>query len=144
MKLLLATLVLAGSLCPAASGENAPGNEDPFANALFPPDLVMGHAQEIGLSDAQREGIRNEVRRVQPKFVDLQFDLQGESEKMGKLLQEKPVDEAKVLAQVDRILALEKEIKKAQVGLLVRIKNLLTAPQQAKLAEIRKSGEPRR
>jgi Spy/CpxP family protein refolding chaperone len=141
---LLATLVLIVFLCPAASGENAAENEDPFAHALFPPELVMGHAQEIGLSDAQREGIRNEVRRVQSKFVDLQFDLQGESEKMGKLLQEKPVDEAKVLAQVDRILALEKEIKKAQVGLLVRIKNLLTAPQQGKLSEIRKSGEPRR
>ena len=142
---LFATLVLSVFLCPAASGENAaPGSEDPFGGALFPPELVMGHAQEIGLSDAQREGIRNEVRRVQSKFVDLQFDLQGESEKMGKLLQEKPVDEAKVLAEVDRILALEKEIKKAQVGLLVRIKNLLTARQQAKLAEIRKSGEPRR
>jgi Spy/CpxP family protein refolding chaperone len=136
---LLSILVLAVCLCPAASGENAPGSGDPFADALFPPDLVMGHAREIGLSDSQREGIRNEVRRVQSKFVDLQFDLQGESEKMGKLLEEKPVDEAKVLTQVDRILALEKEIKKAQVGLLVRIKNLLTPAQQVKLADVRKS-----
>src|SRR5262249_8702157 len=135
---LLTSLVLAVSLCAAATGENTPGSDDPFAAALFPPDLVMGHGQEIGLSDAQRESIRGEVRRVQSRFVDLQFDLQSESEKTGKLLQEKPVDEAKVLAQVDRILALEKEIKKAQVGLLVRIKNLLTAAQQTKLSELRK------
>jgi Spy/CpxP family protein refolding chaperone len=58
---------------------------------------------------------------------------------MALLLQEKPVDEAKVLAQVDRILALEKEVKKTQIGLLVRIKNLLTPAQQAKLMEMRKS-----
>ncbi|HKA36061.1 MAG TPA: hypothetical protein VKH43_04530 [Thermoanaerobaculia bacterium] len=140
MKPLATILILAVSLCSAILAESSPGGEDPFANLLFPPELVMGHAQEIGLTDAQRDGIRNEVRRVQSKFVDLQFDLQGEGEKMGRLLQEKPVDEAKVLAQVDRILALEKEIKKAQVGLLVRIKNQLTAAQQAKLAELRHGG----
>jgi len=137
-------LALAFSLCCAAFGETSPGGEDPFARYLFPPDLVMGHAQEIGLTDVQRDGVRNEVRKAQAKFVDLQFDLQGEGEKMGRLLQEKTVDEAKVLAQVDRILALEKEIKKTQVGLLVRIKNLLTPGQQAKLAEVRPSPEARR
>ena len=136
----LAILALTFCLCPYAPAETGPDTSDPFANQLFPPDLVMGHAQEIGLSDAQRDAIRNEVRRVQSRFVDLQFDLQGEGEKMGRLLQEKPVDEAKVLAQVDRILALEKEIKKAQVGLLVRIKNQLTAAQQGRLAELRQGG----
>jgi Spy/CpxP family protein refolding chaperone len=135
-----ATILFALSLCAALSGEAGPGpgGEDLFARYLFPPDTIMGHAQEIGLDDAQRTGIRNEVRRAQTKFLDLQFDLQTESEKMASLLQEKPVNEAKVLAQVDRILALEKEVKKTQVGLLVRIKNLLTPAQQAKLAEMRK------
>ena len=83
--------------------------------------------------------IRNEVQKVQPKFLDSQFELQSEGEKMIKLLQEKPVDEAKVIAQVDRILAIEKEIKKSQISLLVRIKNILTPAQQDKLAEIQKT-----
>jgi hypothetical protein len=47
------------------------------------------------------------------------------------------VDETQVLEQADRILALEREIKKAQISLMVRIKNTLSAAQQAKLAEIR-------
>ena len=38
---------------------------------------------------------------------------------------------------VDRILALEREMKRTQISLMVRIKNTLTAGQQAKLAEIR-------
>ena len=97
----------------------------------------MGHAQEIGLDDARRNGMRSEVRKAETRFIDLKFDLQSESEKMVRLLQEKPVDESKVLAHVDRILALEKEIKKTQIGLLVRIKNQLTESQQAKLSEIR-------
>ena len=139
MKPLAALFLLA--LLPAAAPAQAPGGgDDPFARYLFPPDRVMGHSLEIGLEDAQKIAIRNEVQKVQPKFLDTQFELQGESEKMIRLLQETTVDETKVLAQVDRILALEKEIKKTQISLLVRIKNILTPAQQAKLAEIQKAG----
>ena len=139
MKFLLG-LCLVALLPAAASGQGAANTgDDPFAAYLFPPDRVMSHGLEIGLDDAQKVAIRNEVQKVQHKFLDVQFELQGESEKMVKLLQEKPVDETRVLAQVDRILALEKDIKKMQVALLVRIKNLLTPAQQAKLTEIQKA-----
>ena len=138
MKFLLG-LCLVALLPAAAQGQSANAGDDPFAAYLFPPERVMSHGLEIGLDDAQKVAIRNEVQKVQHKFLDGQFELQGESEKMVKLLQEKPVDETRVLAQVDRILALEKDIKKMQVGLLVRIKNLLTPAQQAKLTEIQKA-----
>ena len=113
--------------------------DDPLAEYLYPPDRVMAHALEIGLDDAQKTAIKNEVQKVQGKFLDLQFEMQGESEKMIRLLRERPVDEAKVLGEVDRILALEKEIKKAQVSLLVRIRNLLTPAQQDKLMQLQKT-----
>ena len=112
--------------------------DDPFARYLYPPDRVMAHAMELGLDDAQKSSIKNEVQKAQGRFVDLQFELQGESEKMVRLLQQNPVGEAAVLAEVDRILALEKDIKKAQISLLVRIKNVLTPAQQAKLSELSK------
>ena len=135
MKTKAATLLLALSVAAASAQTPPPGSDDPFARYLFPPDRVMSHSAEIGLEDAQRNAIRNEVQKAQPKFTDAQFDLQAESEKMIRLLQEKPVDENRVLAQVDRILALEREIKRGQITLLVRIKNVLTPAQQAKLAE---------
>ena len=124
---------------PPGPGGGPGSKDDPFGRYLFPPDRVMSHSLDIGLGDAQKTAIRNEVQKVQPKFLDSQFELQSEGEKMIKLLQEKPVDEGKVLAQVDRILAIEKEIKKSQVSLLVRIKNILTPAQQDKLAEIQKT-----
>jgi Spy/CpxP family protein refolding chaperone len=96
----------------------------------------MGHAQEIGLDDAQRNAIRKEVQKAQSRFLDLQFDLQTEMETLVRLVQENKVDESKVLAQLDRVLALEKEIKKTHISLLVRIKNALTPAQQARLAEM--------
>jgi len=131
----LGVLVATGALADAT-----PPPDDPFAAYLFPPDRVMSHSLELGLDDAQKAAIKGEVQKVQNRFTDLQFELQGESEKMVRLLQEKPVDEAKVLAEVDRILALEKDIKKTQISLLVRIKNILTPAQQAKLSEIQKAG----
>jgi Spy/CpxP family protein refolding chaperone len=138
----IAVLALVGlfQVGPPGSPGPPPGPpDDPFARYLFPPDRIMSHGLEIGLEDAQKTAIRNEVQKVQSKFLDAQFDLQGESEKLMRLLQEKTIDETKVLAQVDRILALEKDIKKTQISLLVRIKNLLTPAQQAKLTEIQKS-----
>ena len=122
----------------ALADSATPPPDDPFARYLYPPDRVMAHAMELGLDDAQKTSIKTEVQKAQGRFVDLQFELQGESEKMIRLLQQKPVDEAGVLAEVDRILALEKDIKKAQISLLVRIKNVLTPAQQAKLSELPK------
>lgn len=136
MKSAVATILFALFAAAVRAGEG----EDPFANYLFPPDRVMAKSQEIGLEDAQKRAIRDEVQKVQPKFTDLQFELQDESGKMVRLLQEKPVDEARVLDEVDRILGLEKQIKKLQVSLLVRIKNILTPAQQARLTEIQKAG----
>ena len=133
--ILFLTVVLLALGVPAALAE-APG-DDPIARAVFPPDLVMKHSQEINLDERQRAAIKEQVQKAQTQATDAQFDLQGESQKMVRLLQARPVDETAVLAQVDKVLALERQVKRTQILLLVRIKNLLTEPQQAKLAELR-------
>ena len=97
----------------------------------------MQHQSEIGLQDAQRAALTSAVQQAQGKFMDVQWKLSAEGEKMSKLLQPAQVDETQVLEEVDRILALEREMKRTQIGLMVRIKNTLTAGQQAKLIEIR-------
>ena len=53
-----------------APAEPVPG-DDPIGRLLFPPDKVLGHAQELGLDDAQRKSIRAELQKTQPKFLDL-------------------------------------------------------------------------
>ena len=57
---------------------------------------------------------------------------------MTQFLQEKPVEEAKVMAQLDRVLTIENQAKKTQIALLVRIKNLLTPAQQTKMSALQK------
>ncbi|MGZ3502548.1 MAG: periplasmic heavy metal sensor [Gemmatimonadaceae bacterium] len=118
-------------------GSPGPGGPDDFGRNFFPPELVMQHQGEIGLQDAQRAALTSAVQQAQGKFMDVQWKLSAEGEKMSKLLQPAQVDETQVLGEVDRILALEREMKRTQITLMIRIKNTLTAAQQAKLMEIK-------
>jgi len=119
---------------------------DPIAESVFPPELVLQHQDAIALSDAQKKTIRAEIKSAQGRFLDLQWALQSEVSKLVALLKPPHVDEAKALAQLGRVLDGEREVKKAQIALLVRLKNVLTPEQQARLADLRRPAppEPRR
>ena len=117
-----------------------PPPDDPIARYLIPPDAIMAHSGELNLADKQRAAIKAEVQKAQSKFIDMQWDMKEETEKMVRLLQQTPADEARILEQADKVMALEREIKKTQLSLLIRIRNALTAEQVAKIEEIRRAG----
>jgi len=104
-----------------------------MAENLFPPELVMAHQKAIDLSDAQRASIRAELLKAQTRFTELQWQLQDAMEGLVSLLKQSSVDEAQVMSQLDKVLTSEREIKRTQISLLVRIKNKLTPDQQAYL-----------
>ena len=140
MKYALAIL-FSMALGAAAAAESPAQKDDPIGRNLFPPELVMKHQQQIGLDEDQRETIKKEIGKAQSKFLDLQFQMQRESERLIQLLEARPVEEGKVLAQADAVMRLETETKKTHLSLLIRIKNALTADQQAKLIDIRRREE---
>ena len=108
--------------------------------AFFPPDLVMQHQSDINLQDAQRNTIQAAMVAMQTKVTGVQWAITTENEKLNRLVQGPTADENQVLEQIDRVLALEREMKRAQVTLLVKIKNTLSPAQQEKLAEFRGRG----
>lgn len=110
---------------------------DPLAENFFPPELVMQHQQAIGLSEDQRALLKTEIRKAQTRFTELQWQLQDEGEKILSLVKQERIDEQKVLAELDKILGVEREIKRAQISLAVKIKNSLTPEQQARLQDIK-------
>ena len=120
-----------------------PPGRDPVGENLFPPELVMSHQQAIGLDDAQKTFIRSELLKTQSRFMELQWQLQDAMETLAALLKQNPADEAQVMAQLDKVLSFEREIKRTQLGLMVRIKNKLTPEQQARLQEIRQKAMQR-
>ena len=66
----------------------------------------------------------------------MQQQMQAEAKKLAELAKPERVDEKAVIAQADKMLDLEREMKHTQLSLLVTIKNTLTADQQAKLKAI--------
>lgn len=124
----------------AARGQQP--DQDPIGQSFFAPELVIQHQEAIGLNEEQKTYFKTEIRQAQLKFTELQWKLQDEMEKMVSLVKHPRVEEQEALAQLEKVLAAEREIKRAQVTLLVRIKNKLTPEQRAKLVEIRsKSGK---
>ena len=117
---------------------------DPLAGHLFPPELVMRYRQELALTDEQRAAIRDESIKASTRFNELQWQMQDEMETMADLMKNAVVNEQQAIAQLDKILNIEREVKRTQLGLSIRIKNKLTPEQQMKLHELRRNPHPPR
>ena len=116
---------------------------DPIGDNFIPPELIMQHQQEIGLSQDQKNFINAELQKAQTKFSELQWQLASEVETMASLVKLEKIDEAQTMAQLDKILNLEREIKRTHIALVIRIKNRLSAEQQARLQEMKHKSGPR-
>lgn len=125
-------------VAPASCGSASAPGSDALARFLYAPELVMAHQEAIGLTDRQRAAILDAVKDLQSKtIVDTQFKLGLAGEKLKTSLAKPNVEESSVLQQIDDMLALEREVKRAQITLLVRIKNQLTPEQRAQLDKLR-------
>jgi Spy/CpxP family protein refolding chaperone len=144
--LFIATVVLAQQQTPMsgqspqpANPPNAPHppNPDPLAHLMFPPDLIMGHARQLGLTDEQKAFMRTEIQRTTASFQELQWKLQDQMELLHEIMKATSVNEQQALAQLDKVLEIEREIKRLHIGLAVRLKNRLTPEQQEQLHKMR-------
>jgi Spy/CpxP family protein refolding chaperone len=117
---------------------------DPIAQNLFPPELVMQHRHEVGLTDEQKAAIKDEAIKASTRFSELQWQMQDEMETMANQMKGASVDEQRVLAQLDKILNIEREVKRTQLALSIRIKNKLTPEQQERLRELQRNPPPPR
>jgi len=134
-----AAIVTNGAL-HAQQQQPQPPSNDPFAESLFPPELVMQNQEAISLTDEQKNLLKTELRQAQTKFTELQWQLEDQLEKMVALVKQPHPDEQQVLAQLDKVLNAEREVKREQVALLIRIKNNLTPEQQSQLMTIKHRG----
>jgi Spy/CpxP family protein refolding chaperone len=138
------TLLIAAIFCclipsgDAAGGARQPPPPDPIGENLFPPDLLLRHQQEIGLTGEQRGFVEAELRKAQTEFARLQQQLQREMAAMGDLLKQERPAQQETLAQLDKVLEAERQIKRAHLALALAIRNKLTREQQARLGDIKR------
>jgi hypothetical protein len=113
----------------------------PVESRLYPPELVMDHQGELGITPEQKKAIITETERGQSEMIRLQWDLQAEKEKLVKILDGDHLDEAKVQDIAKGVMDRESKVKASHLGMLVRVKNILTSEQITKLRDLRSGAQ---
>ena len=137
---IITLIALLSTICRLAAADQSDTHTDPLAGAFYPPEVVLMAADQIGLTQEQREAFRSHVEKVQPRSDELAQRLTRETAALSTLARQERVDEAALTAQLDKVLDAERDLKHLHIGLLAWIKNFLTPEQQAKLKEITKDG----
>jgi len=124
---LLLMLAVAGLGIGVANA--AEPQKDVFKGKLFPPNVILEHQTELELSKAQFTDIRAAVVAVQAGVAEHEWDMREAYQALMLELDKTPIDEARVLEHANMALLAENQVKKKQMAMLVRLKNLLTAEQ---------------
>lgn len=132
-------LILLALACFSTGSANAADpKQDVFKGKLFPPNVILEHQAELNLSKEQFTAIKAAVVNVQANVAEHEWDLREAYQSIMAELDKQPIDQAQVLEYVDTALDAENEVKKQQVAMLVKLKNLLTDDQIAYLEEVQK------
>lgn len=109
------------------------GAQDIFQKHLYSPELIMKYGEEAGISNDQTEKIRSIYNAGQSAYNNKQWDLSAAMTKLEQLIAQSSIDSKAADAQLEKVLALEAEVKKMKLTTLTAIKNILTSEQQSKL-----------
>jgi Spy/CpxP family protein refolding chaperone len=115
---------------------------DPVAENLFPPELVKRFQGEIKLTDEQQQAMMAALQKAQPQFEKLHQRVETEKAALMALLKKERVDLESALAQSDKLLDIEREMRRTELALQIAIKNQLTPEQQEKLQDLRRQNTP--
>ena len=116
--------------CVAASAAFAQvPKEDVFKGKLFAPNIILEQQGELHLTKQQFTEIRAAVVEVQSGVAEHEWDMREAYQALMLELDKSPVDEAAVLKHASTALNAENQVKKKQMAMLVRLKNLLSAEQ---------------
>ncbi len=130
--LLVLTLVwLASSNSVAAEPQ-----KDVFKGKLFAPNIILENQVELDLTKQQFTEIRAAVVEVQAGIAEYEWDMREAYQALMIELDKVPVDETEILKHANVALLAENQVKKKQMAMLVRLKNLLTAEQIAYLKSV--------
>ena len=130
--LIILTMVCLGA--GAAYAQNP--KEDVFKGKLFAPNIILEQKTALKLSKDQFTEIRAAVVEVQSGIAEHEWDMQEAYQALMLELDKAPINESEVLKHADAALKAENQVKKKQMAMLVRLKNLLNDEQIAYLESV--------
>jgi Spy/CpxP family protein refolding chaperone len=123
-------LVLLAMLALGVSNANAQApKEDVFKGKLFAPNVILEQQEALNLTKDQYTEIRAAVVEVQTGVAEHEWDMREAYQALMLELDRSPIDDKAVMKHVNTALLAENQVKKKQVAMLVKLKNLLTAEQ---------------
>jgi len=131
-------ILLATALFSIGAVYAAGPKEDVFKGKLFPPNIILENQAELNLSKDQFTAIKRAVVAVQSNVAEHEWDVREAYMSIMQALDEVPINEEQVLEFVGTALLAENEVKKEQMMMLIKLRNLLTAQQIAYLESVRK------
>lgn len=147
-------LILGGALAMAQGpgpgdgpppGAPRPPEAPPAPRAHRPPMEHAMHAapgrwwhnpemsQKLGLSADQQKKMDDVFQQYRLKLIDLSASLQKEEAVLEPLMEAPQGDEAKTVAQIDRVAQARAELEKANAKMLLGVRRVLTQDQWKKL-----------
>jgi Spy/CpxP family protein refolding chaperone len=132
-------------LAAGAPGAMAQGFPEPpghrFGAPPLPPPPPPIHRRkvlrDVGLSDEQVKQIETLRYEADKQKLDLHHGLAKARLDLRRLMDADKPDESAVFAQIDRVGALDTQLKKNRVGLLLKVRGLMTPAQWEKLQAAR-------
>lgn len=128
------TMVLVGTvlaqdpeMARRPAGGRGPSVGDPLVRLVSNPKM----AEQIGLNPEQIAGIKTIAKELRQAEKGLRDQMRGAMKKQTDLLRAEKVDEAAVMAAIDELFEVRKELAKNQTRQLIRVKALLTPEQIA-------------
>lgn len=112
-------------------------SQDVFQENLFTADFILKHKEIIGLSNKQEEKLTLTHNANQSVFTEKKKNLEAATEELNRLLNSEPLEEKKVKAQMDKIMALEAQMKNLQLDNLLALRRELSAEQIKSLKAIK-------
>ena len=110
------------------------GSSDPVVRLVCNPKV----AEKIGLSEEQRGKIKEINKANRDNSEDLRKALRDAMEKQAELLKADKIDEAAVMAEIDKAFDARREMAKRQTRRVIAIRAVLTPEQVSKALEILK------
>ena len=126
-KVILLVLAVVSLGAGTALAENS--KEDVFKGKLFAPNIILEQRSELNLTKQQFTAIRAAVVEIQSGIAEHEWDMQEAYQALMLELEKAPIDEVEVLKYANAALLAENQVKKKQMTMLIRLKNLLSAEQ---------------
>jgi len=127
----IACWVACDQVCAQQQSADATGNQ------LVAPELILQYKERLKLSQGQQYAIQALVDNAKGKLPALQEQHKTESQALRDKLQFSVSDEKAVLSQLDKVVVQERNIRRLQLSLLIRVYNQLNALQQADVQKIK-------